>query len=153
MHCTTSLYYRLWYQLKFYGKGKSLVYDKVTRSVAAQHTLLKCGNNLDFEEDIIDELLKFARNVIYGDNKSSTMAEARADKCKAMKKKSFQIPPDTDCLCKHFIRANHLTYLVLHPLLKKHPSPINHGWELVDGKCRPIRHTRPALPAHLPTLS
>jgi len=27
----------------FYGKGKSLVYDKVTRSIAAQHTLLKCG--------------------------------------------------------------------------------------------------------------
>ena len=59
---------------------------------------------------------------------------------------------DTDCLRQHFIRANYLTYLVLHPLLKKHPSPIGHGWELVDGNCHPVRHTRPALPAHLPTL-
>jgi len=49
----------------FYGKGKSLAYDKVTRSVAAQQTLLKCGNSLDFDEDIIDELLKFTYNVIY----------------------------------------------------------------------------------------
>ena len=37
----------------FYGKGKSLVYDKVTRSVAAQHTLLKCGDSLDFDENIL----------------------------------------------------------------------------------------------------
>jgi len=34
----------------------------------------------------------------------------------------------------------------------KHPSSIDHGWELVDGNCRPVRHTHPALPAHLPTL-
>ena len=82
-----------------------------------------------------------------------SMAEARVDKWKAMKKKSFlQIPPDTDCLRQQFIAANYLTYLVLHPLLKKHLSPIGHGWELVDGNCHPVRHTRPALPAHLPTL-
>jgi len=31
-------------------------YDKVTRSVAAQQTLLKCGNSLDVDEDIIDEM-------------------------------------------------------------------------------------------------
>jgi len=41
---------------------------------------------------------------------------------------------------------------MLHPLLKKHPSPIGRGWELVDGYCCPVRHTHPALPAHLPTL-
>ena len=41
---------------------------------------------------------------------------------------------------------------MLHPLLKKHPSPIGHGWEFVDGKFCPVRHTRPAFPAHLPTL-
>ena len=34
----------------------------------------------------------------------------------------------------------------------KHPSPNGHGWELVDGNCRPVRRTRPALPAHPPTL-
>jgi len=56
----------------FYGKSKSLACDKVTRSVAAQQTQLKCGNNLDVDEDIIDELLKFTHNVIYGDNKSSS---------------------------------------------------------------------------------
>jgi len=46
-----------------------------------------CENNLDVDEDIIDELLKFTGNVIYGDNKSNSMAEARADKWKAMNEK------------------------------------------------------------------
>jgi len=92
-------------------------YDKVISSVAAQQTLLKCGNSLDVDEDIIDELLKFTRNVIYGDNKSSSMAEVCADKWKAMKKKSLlRIPPDTDCLRQHFIHANYSTYLVHHIL-------------------------------------
>ena len=68
--CIVVLYYITGHDANssFYGKGKSLVYDKVTRSVAAQHTLLKCGNSLDFDEDI-DELLKFTRNVIYGGKK------------------------------------------------------------------------------------
>jgi len=52
-----------------------------------------------------------------------------------MKKKCFlRIPPDTDCLHQHFICANYSTYLVLHSLLKKHPSPIGHGWE----QCHPL---------------
>jgi len=114
--------------------------------------MLECGNSLDIDEDIIDELLKFTCNVIYGDKKSSSMAEVHVDKWKVMKKKFFlRIPPHTDCLCQHFIRASYVTYLVLHPLLKKHLSPIGPGWELVDGYCHPVRHTRPALPAHLPT--
>ena len=28
----------------------------------------------------------------------------------------------------------------------EHPSPIGHGWELMNGKCRPVRHTQPPLP-------
>ena len=34
--------------------------------------------------------------------------------------------------------------------MKHHPSPLGHGWELVDGRCRPVRHTRLALATHLP---
>jgi len=41
---------------------------------------------------------------------------------------------------------------MFHPLLKKHPLPIGHGWELVDGYCCPVRHTHAALLAHLPSL-
>ena len=37
-----------------------------------------------------------------------------------------------------------------YPSLKDHPSPLGHGRELASGHCRPVRHTRPALPTHLP---
>ena len=79
------------------------------------------------------------------------MADARAAKWKTMKTKSFiRLPPDADSLHQHCLRANNLAYLALHPELKHHPSPLGHGWELVGGRCRPVRHTRPALPTHLP---
>ena len=57
-----------------------------------------------------------------------------------------------DSLRQHCLRANYLAYLVRHPSLKNHPSPLGHGWELVGGHCRPVRHTQPALPLtlHLP---
>ena len=60
------------------------------------------------------------------------------------------LPPDADSLHQHCLRANYLAYLMRHPSLKCHPSPLGHGWELVGGRCRPVRHTRPALLAHLP---
>ncbi len=43
-----------------------------------------------------------------------------------------------------------MAYLVHHPCLKCHPSPLGHGWKLVGGRCRPVCHTRSALPMHLP---
>ena len=110
-----------------------------------------CGDSLDIVEGVVEDLFKFTRHVIYGDNKSSSIAEARSTKWKKMKNKSFiRLPPDGDSLHQHCLRANYLAYLVRHPALKHTPSPLGHGWELVDGRCRPVHHTRPALPTHLP---
>ena len=64
----------------FYGKGKTSVYDKVAKSTLAQHQLARCGERVDLEEEVLEELFKFTRQVIYGDKKSGTMAEARAAK-------------------------------------------------------------------------
>lgn len=135
----------------FYGKGKKSVYDRVAKSPVAQQQLSRCGDSLDLEEEVLEKLFQFTRHVIYGDKKSSTMAESRAVKWKAQKNRSFaRLPPDEDSLRQHCLRANYLAYLARHPLKKHHPSPLGHGWELVDGHCRPVRHTRPALPTHLP---
>ena len=103
------------------------------------------------QEEVVEELFKFTRHVIYGNNKSSSMAEARAAKWKKMENKSFiRLPSDGDRLHQHCLCTNYLAYLVRHPALKHHPSPLGHGWDLVDGRCRPVRHTRSALPIHLP---
>ena len=56
--------------------------------------------------------------------------------------------PDNDSLEQHIKRANFLAYIQHHhPDLRRHPG---HGWELVNGYCRPVRHTKPALPSSLP---
>ena len=51
----------------------------------AQRQLSRCGKSLDLEEETVEQLFEFTRHVIYGDNKSSTMTEARAAKWKRMK--------------------------------------------------------------------
>ena len=135
----------------FYGKGKNLVYDRVAKSTEAQRLLSQCGNRLDLEEEVLEQLFQFTRHVIYGDTNTSTMAESRAVKWKTLKNKSFiRLPPDADSLRQHCLRANYLAYLVRDPSMKNHPLPLGHGWELVGGRCRPVRYTRPALPMHLP---
>jgi hypothetical protein len=99
----------------------------------------------------VDELFQFTRHVIYGDSKSSSMVEAHAAKWKKMKNKSFiRLPPDGDSLHQHCLRANYLAYLARHTALKHHPAPLGHGWDLVDGRCRSVRHTQSVLAIHLP---
>ena len=78
-----------------YVKGKKSVHDQVVRSPVARRQLSRCRDSLDFEEDVVEELFEFTRYAIYGDNKSSTMAEARVAKWKRMKNKSsICLPPD-----------------------------------------------------------
>ena len=31
----------------------------------------------------------------------------------------------------------------------EHPSPIGHGWDILNGKCQPVRYTLPPLPQQL----
>ena len=62
----------------FYGKCKKLVYDQVAKNPVARRQLSWCGESIDLEENEVEQLFEFTRRVIYGDNKSSTVAEARA---------------------------------------------------------------------------
>ena len=95
-----------------YGKGKKLVYDQVAKNLGARRQLSWCGESLDLEEEVVEQ---FTRHVIYGDNKSSTIAEDRAAKWKRMNNKSFiYLPPDADNLRQHCLRANYLAYLMCH---------------------------------------
>ena len=94
----------------FYGNGKKSVYDQVAKSPVARRQLSWCGESLYLEEEVVEQ---FTRHVIYGDNKSSSIAEARAAKWKRMNNKSFIcLPPYSDSLCQHCLRANYLAYLM-----------------------------------------
>ena len=87
---------------------------------------------------------------MYGDNKSQSMAEARTTKWKSQKAKNFsRLPPDEASLRQHIKQANYLAHLIRHPSIKAHPSPVGHGWAIINGLCRPVRCTKPALPNNL----
>ena len=47
---------------------------------------------------------------------------------------------------RHFKRCNYLSFCQMNYDLKHHPSPVGNGWEIINGKCRPVRYTVPALP-------
>jgi len=118
------------------------VYDRVAKSPVARRQLSWCRDSFDFEEEVLEELFQFTRHVIYGDKKSSTMAEAHAVKWKTLKSKSLiSFPPDADSLRQHCLCANYLAYLERHPSKKHHILPLGHGWELVGGRCCSVRHT------------
>ena len=72
---------------------------------------------------------------------------------KGNKKSLMRLPPDDDSLKQHIKCANFLAYIQRHPHLRRHHSPIGHGWELVNGHCRPVCHTQPALPLSVPVSS
>ena len=94
-------------------------------------------NQVDCDEEVLEELL--FNLVIYADKKSSSMAEVCATKI--MEDDIVYLSPyRSDCLHQHCLCTNYLAYLAQHPTLRSHPSPIRHGWELVDGRCWPICH-------------
>jgi len=100
-------------------------------------------------QDVISHLEQFVIRYVYGDTKSKNLADARAAKWRAQKKKST-IGPDSDSLHQHLARANDIAYLLKHYQLQNHPSPIGHGWHLVNGICLPFRSTQPPLPQSMP---
>ena len=53
-------------------------------------------------------------------------------------------PSDDDTLKHHLERTNNITYWLIHYDLSF--SYIGHGWEFMNGKCPPVRHTQLPLP-------
>ena len=69
-----------------------------------------------------------------------------------MKKKSTQrLIFYNDTLSHTYPHFNYLSYCQRIFHLQDHPSPLGHGWDIVNGKCRPVRYTLPALPTQIST--
>ena len=117
----------------------------MAKSTKTRKIFSKCGNNLPLNTDVLNELISYVIQFVYGDVHSSNLDSARAAKWQGQKKKSLMRLP-FDSLTQHIMRANNLAYIQTHPEFKDHPSSIGHGWELANGSCRPVRHTKQSLP-------
>ena len=48
---------------RFYGKGKSKLFEKVSKSPRAQEQLQNCGEDVELEEECVQELLAFTEKL------------------------------------------------------------------------------------------
>ena len=120
------------YSLLYYNSNCLYIYLDVGLSVPAK-------------ESVHDQsLTMFTIEIIYGDKKSETLAECRANKWNSMEKKATQrLLPDSHRLRSK--RVNYQTYLYLTFDVPDPPlSPLNHGWNLKDGKCMSVQYTKTA---------
>ena len=134
----------------FYGYGKKLVLKKMINDSGARELLGRVGERLELQDSVKADMKAFVISNIYGESADVTCGQARASKWHKLKKKStIRLPPDDDSLNLHVKRTNYIVYCQRHYGMREHPSPIGHGWTIMNGKCRPVRHTKPSLPEHL----
>ena len=134
----------------FYGIGKKSIAGRVESSAEAKRLLSQCGAELPAAQSTLQDMEKFVIKYVYNDKKSKTMTEARVSKWRVQKIKSImRLPPDTSSLRLHLQRANYLAYIQKQFMLKTHPSPLGHGWSVVNGFCMPEKSSAPALPSSI----
>ena len=114
----------------FFGHGKKSVVEKTVRSLDAMELFKDVGKSLPVTPEVMENLAKFTIRCVYGDKKSTTLAEARLVKWQKMKNKSMRsIPPDQDSHDLKAKRVNHQVNILINfgkPCPP--PSPVNHGW-------------------------
>jgi len=134
----------------FFGHGKKKLLQKVISDPVARRLLRRVGESLELRDEVKSAMKTFVLYEIYSENTGVTCGQARASRWHKMKKKcTVRLPPDDDTLNHHLERTNYITYCQIHYDLLEHPSPIGHGWEFMNGKCRPVRYTKPPLPHKL----
>lgn len=134
----------------FFGHGKKKLLQKVISDPVARRLLGRVGESLELRDEVKSAMKTFVLYEIYSENAGVTCGQARASRWHKMKKKcTVRLPPDDDTLNHHLERTNYITYCQIHYDLLEHPSPIGHGWEFMNGKCRPVRYTKPPLPHKL----
>ena len=134
----------------FYGHGKKPVLEKAITDPEARGLLGRVGESLELEDEVRSDMKTFVLSKIYALSDVVNCGQARVSQWHKLKKKStIRLPPDDDSLGLHLERVNYITYCQLNYNLLEHPSPIGHGWEILNGKCRPVRHTLPPLPQQL----
>jgi len=134
----------------FYGTSKKVITGRVQTSKVARDLLASCGRELPAKQELIDDLELLVIRYIYCDVKNNTLAGVRAAKWRGLKKKStMRLAPDSDSLRHHIERANYLAYFQKNFNLDIHPSPVGHGWHLVNGLCMPLRSSQLSLPSSM----
>jgi hypothetical protein len=123
------------------------VLSKVINDPDASELLKRVGEDMELDDKVRADMKAFVICYMYAESGDVSCGQARASKWHKLKKKcTMHLPPDSNTLDFHVERTNYITYCQLHYSLLEHLSPIGHGWGIMNGKCRPVRHTLSPLP-------
>ena len=114
------------------------VLSKIINDLDASELLKRVGEDVELDDEVRADMKAFVICNVYAESGDVSCGQARASKWHKLKKKStMRLPPDSNSLDFHVERTNYITYCQHHYNLLEHPSPIGHGWEIMNGKCRP----------------
>ncbi|XP_077972179.1 uncharacterized protein LOC120332986 [Styela clava] len=117
----------------FYGKGKVKPIKLVLEESKFIEFFAQLGRSFDVNEASMNRAEEFVCS-LYGENMKN-VNDARARLFKTGKHMDHTLPPNSDSLKEHVLRANYqaaIHHLCLEPK-PIIPSPIGHGWVLDDG--------------------
>ena len=129
----------------FCGHGKKKFLEKVVSDHEAKEMLSRVAENLEVEDKVKVDMQSFVLSKLYSESRPYMWTRQGFQVAEDEEKEHKSPPPDDDTLKHHLERTNYITYCQVHYSSEKHPSPIGHGWAIVNGKCRPVRHTLPLL--------
>ena len=135
----------------FFGQGKKAIFDRVAKSSNFKSLLSSVGKALPVSDRTVKDLEVFTIKCVYNDKTSKSLGEARAKKWSTMKRKSTaRLPPDEESHYLRALRVAYQAYIWLHfDIPDAPPSPLQYGWQILDGKCVPVRYRSAALPPEL----
>ena len=135
----------------FFGQGKKAIFDRVAKSSNFKSLLSSVGKALPVSDRTVKDLEVFTIKCVYNDKTSKSLGEARAKKWSIMKRKSTaRLPPDEESRYLRALRVAYQAYIWLHfDIPDAPPSPLQYSWQILDGKCVPVRYISAALPPQL----
>ena len=119
-------------------------------SVEARRSLTRLGHAFTVTDDLMQGIEKFVCQ-LYGSSEHSSINDLRYNMFCLKAAQSSQLPPCQDALSLHVSRANYQAAIWRCSLLARPdvPSPMQHGWQLVDGELRIHWMTQQPAPAEL----
>ncbi|XP_028415026.1 uncharacterized protein LOC114538109 [Dendronephthya gigantea] len=131
----------------FFGKGKVRAFKVARNSVEFSEAFATLGEDVNIPENLGKILEKYVC-YLYGQDKAKSINDARYTMFKFGKCTEESLPPNSDSLHQHILRANFESYVRKHatiPILAS-PSPVGYGWKLEEGELQIVWGTQPPAP-------
>ena len=132
------------------NKGKTKALDLMLENADVKAAFSQLGVEWEASPQLCAQLERVVCR-LYGEAEATDIDAVRHSMfCRDLRTEDV-LPPTKDCLLQHIKRSNYQAGVYRRCLKQKNgaPSPVGHGWKLVDGALQIVWMTLPAVPADL----